>query len=417
MSNSVPTAQGSLDIYVQNQCSGTLGRSALRALHYVFAYAPNTAPSQAVSLTMPVMPDQYGYQQGVHPIFQMNLPEGELRELLRNRFQKTVQHFDDLALLGIVGHSQIGRIRITPAGTRPDAMPLQDMQELRTYAGTEDLFADLLQRYARYSGISGVQPKVLVRDADTVATAAQLEQFSYRDATHIVKGWNPDRFPQLAANEYFCMQAARKAGLETPDVELAAQGRLLIVKRFDLDANGGYLGFEDFCVLNGLATDDKYVGSYQDIAQRIRQFVSPTRIHEALEQFFLSLALTCAVRNGDAHLKNFGVLYDDPEGEVRFAPAFDIVSTTPYIPNDTLALLFGGSKAFPERKALLAFARQFCNINERRAKHLLEWVAHGLQSTLPELQAYQCQNPAFAAIGERMQSVWKQGIAELMAIH
>lgn len=417
MSTPSLTDQGGLDIYVQNQCSGTLGRSALRALNYVFAYLPETPPSQAVSLTMPVIPDQYGYQQGVHPIFQMNLPEGELRELLRNRFQKTVQNFDDLALLGIVGHSQIGRIRITSAGTLPDVMPLQNMQELRTYSGTEDLFADLLQRYARYSGISGVQPKVLVRDADTVATAAQLEQFSYRDATHIVKGWNPERFPQLAANEYFCMQAARKAGLEIPDVELAAQGRLLIVKRFDLDEKGGYLGFEDFCVLNGLATDDKYVGSYQDIAQRIRQFVSPSRIHEALEQFFLSLALTCAVRNGDAHLKNFGVLYADPEGEVRFAPAFDIVSTTPYIPNDTLALLFGGSKAFPERKALLAFARQFCNINERRAKHLLEWVAHGLESTLPELQAYQHQNPVFTEIGERMQSVWKQGIAELMAIH
>lgn len=417
MSNTPLTESGSLDIYVQNQCSGTLGRSALRALTYVFAYLPDTPPTKAVSLTMPVMPDQYGYQQGVHPIFQMNLPEGELRELLRNRFQKTVQNFDDLALLGIVGHSQIGRIRITHTGTLPDAMPLQDMQELRTYSGTEDLFADLLQRYARYSGISGVQPKVLVRDADTVASAAQLEQFSYRDATHIVKGWNPERFPQLAANEYFCMQAARKAGLETPDVELAAQGRLLIVKRFDLDKHGGYLGFEDFCVLNGLATDDKYVGSYQDIAQRIRQFVSPSRIHEALEQFFLSLALTCAVRNGDAHLKNFGVLYDDPEGDIRFAPAFDIVSTTPYIPNDTLALLFGGSKAFPERKALLAFARQFCNINERRAKHLLEWVAHGLESTLPDLQAYQHQHPDFTAIGERMQTVWKQGIAELMGIH
>jgi serine/threonine-protein kinase HipA len=65
------------------------------------------------------------------------------------------------------------------------------------------------------------------------------------------------------------MQAARKAGLETPDVELAAQGRLLIVKRFDLDEKGGYLGFEDFCVLNGLATDDKYVGSYQDIVTNL----------------------------------------------------------------------------------------------------------------------------------------------------
>jgi serine/threonine-protein kinase HipA len=413
MSKHPQTDQGSLDIFVQNQHSGTLGRSAIRAHTYVFGYLPEASPQQAVSLTMPVMPDQYGYQQGVHPIFQMNLPEGELRELLRNRFQKTVQNFDDLALLGIIGHSQIGRIRLAPADSEPDTMPLQDMQELRTYAGTEDLFAELMQRYASYSGISGVQPKVLVRDADTVATAAQLEQFSYRDATHIIKAWNPERFPQLAANEYFCMQAARKAGLEIPDVELAAQGRLLIVKRFDLDAKGGYLGFEDFCVLNGLATDDKYVGSYQDIAQRIRQFVSPHRVHEALEQFFLSLALSSAVRNGDAHLKNFGVLYHDPEGDIRLAPAFDIVSTTPYIPNDTLALLFGGSKTFPERKSLLGFARQFCNINERRASRLLAWVAHGLEATLPELQAYQLAHPEFEEIGGRMQAVWRQGITDM----
>ncbi|UJS24972.1 HipA N-terminal domain-containing protein [Thiothrix winogradskyi] len=212
MSNTPLTESGSLDIYVQNQCSGTLGRSALRALTYVFAYLPDTPPTKAVSLTMPVMPDQYGYQQGVHPIFQMNLPEGELRELLRNRFQKTVQNFDDLALLGIVGHSQIGRIRITPTGTLPDAMPLQDMQELRTYSGTEDLFADLLQRYARYSGISGVQPKVLVRDADTVASAAQLEQFSYRDATTSSKAGTPNASRNSPPTNTFVCKPLAKPG-------------------------------------------------------------------------------------------------------------------------------------------------------------------------------------------------------------
>lgn len=409
------TDQHPLTIYVQGAAVGSLGRSAVRPLTYVFGYHPGATAQQAVSLTMPVIPDQYAYQPSVHPIFQMNLPEGELRELLRNRFQKAVQHFDDLALLGIVGHAQIGRIRLTPADTPLAAMPLQDMQELRTYAGTADLFAELLQRYANYSGISGVQPKVLVRDAATVAST-QLEQFSYRDATHIVKAWNPERFPELAANEYFCMQAAKRAGLEVPEVELAAQGRLLLVKRFDLDGKGGYLGFEDFCVLNGFAAEDKYVGSYQDIAQRIRQFVSPHRIQQALEQFFLSLALSCAVRNGDAHLKNFGVVYDDPEGDVRLAPAFDIVCTVAYEPQDTLALLLGGSKAFPEARALLAFARQYCNLPERRAKHLLHWVAHGLEATLPDLQAYQAQHPAFAPIGERMQAVWQDSIADLHSI-
>lgn len=72
----------------------------------------------------------------------------------------------------------------------------------------------------------------------------------------------------------------------------------------------------------------------------------------------------------------------------------------------TMALLFGGSKAFPEQKALVAFARQFCHISERRAKHLLQWVAHGLAATLPELQAYQ-------QLGEVMQQLWRQAIVDL----
>ncbi len=403
-----------LDIFTGAQRAGTLGRSRLQLRNYLFDYAPAAEEAQAVSLTMPVLPDQYVYQQGVHPIFQMNLPEGELREMLRNTFQKTVQNFDDLSLLGIVGHSQIGRVRIAAPNQQPAVMPQQSVQELQTYTGTEDLFADLMQRFGRYSGISGVQPKVLVRDSATVAAAAtELEQVTYRDSTHIIKAWNPERFPQLAANEYFCMLAAERAGLEVPATELAAQGRLLIVKRFDLDEKGGYLGFEDFCVLNGLATDDKYVGSYQDIAERIRQFVSPHRVHDALEQFFLSLALTCAVRNGDAHLKNFGVVYAHPEGEVSFAPAFDIVSTTPYIPNDSLALLFGGSKFFPQRKGLINFGRRFCGLTERRVSQLLDWVVHGLDTTLPELMAYQREHPEFAEIGERMQAVWRTGIADL----
>jgi serine/threonine-protein kinase HipA len=209
------------------------------------------------------------------------------------------------------------------------------------------------------------------------------------------------------------MLAAERAGLAVADVELAAQGRLLIVKRFDLDDKGGYLGFEDFCVLNGLATDDKYVGSYQDIAERIRQFVSPHRVHDALEQFFLSLALTVGVRNGDAHLKNFGVLYTHPEAEVLLAPAFDIISTTPYIPNDSLALLFGGSKYFPQRKGLITFGRRFCGLTERRISHLLDWVVHGMETTLSELVAYQQRHKDFAEVGERMQRAWREGMDDL----
>lgn len=38
------------------------------------------------------------------------------------------------------------------------------------------------------------------------------------------------------------------------------------------------------------------------------------------------------VRNGDAHLKNFGLLYDDPAntGLMRLVPLFDVLKTAAY---------------------------------------------------------------------------------------
>ena len=37
----------------------------------------------------------------------------------------------------------------------------------------------------------------------------------------------------------------------------------------------------------------------------------PVLLNRALEAYFRMIALSAAVQNGDAHLKNFGVLYPD----------------------------------------------------------------------------------------------------------
>ena len=62
-----------------------------------------------------------------------------------------------------------------------------------------------------------MQPKVLLRDA-----AIPLARATERGATHIVKSFDPREYPELAANEYFCMHAARGAGIATPHVQLSA---------------------------------------------------------------------------------------------------------------------------------------------------------------------------------------------------
>src|SRR5690606_4500284 len=97
----------------------------------------------------------------------------------------------------------------------------------------------------------------------------------------------------------------------------------------------------------------RYEGSYELLARRIGEFADPAQTAAALEQFFMMLALSCAIENGDAHLKNFGVLYEDTASEVRLAPAYDLVCTTLYVARDVLALTLDDSKAFPDNKRLI----------------------------------------------------------------
>lgn len=46
---------------------------------------------------------------------------------------------------------------------------------------------------------------------------------------------------------------------------------------------------------------------------------------EDLERLFRLIVLKCGLRNGDAHLKNFGVVCEGVQGAVRLAPVYDLV--------------------------------------------------------------------------------------------
>src|SRR6478609_5045939 len=78
-----------------------------------FIYLPDISSQEAVSVTMPVRLSSWDIPFGLTPIFEMNLPEGVLRERLRLAFAKATGSFDDFDILSIVGRSQIGRLRYT----------------------------------------------------------------------------------------------------------------------------------------------------------------------------------------------------------------------------------------------------------------------------------------------------------------
>lgn len=379
-----------------------------------FVYLPDTSSHKAVSITMPVRLSSWDLPFGLAPIFEMNLPEGVLRERLRLAFAKATGSFDDFDILSIVGRSQIGRLRYTGEKEQLlEDVPFQSVDEILAKRRDGDLFRYLLDKFAAHSGISGVQPKVLVRDESASsalkAGKPRLSQ-SYRGATHIVKFWEANEYPQLAANESFCLRVAQRCGLDVPPYRLSEDATALVVDRFDLRPDGTYRGFEDFCVLNGKRTDQKYSGSYESsIMKRFQQFAESPHLIEDLEKLFTLIAINCGLRNGDAHLKNFGIVYDDVLGVARLAPVYDLVTTTVYLPNDNMALVLNGSTRWPSAKNLSALGETRMMGTPSKVKQILERVSDAMYQTMAELRAYIKEHGEFAGIGGRMLEEWQKG--------
>src|SRR5579863_7137425 len=106
-----------------------------------FAYLPGIPGARAVSVTMPVRLPSWNVNFGLPPIFEMNLPEGVLRERLRLAFAKATGTFDEFDLLAVVGRSQVGRIRYT--GEREqlhEDVPFQSVDEILERRRGGDLF-------------------------------------------------------------------------------------------------------------------------------------------------------------------------------------------------------------------------------------------------------------------------------------
>jgi serine/threonine-protein kinase HipA len=351
----------------------------------------------------------------------MNLPEGALRERLRLAFAKATGTFDELDLLAIVGRSQLGRVRFTAADAKLDEdVPFQSVDEILSSRRGGELYRYLIEKFAVHSGISGVQPKFLVRDEGKLSGgwgARQILSPSFRGATHIVKFWDAAEFPELAANEFFCLKAAERCGLPVPPHRLADDGSALVMERFDLRPDGEYRGFEDFCVLNARRTEEKYRGSYETaVMKRFLQFARSGSLLQESLQLFTLIALNCALRNGDAHLKNFGILYDEVEGDAHLAPVYDLVTTTVYLAQDRMALTLNGSTEWPTAKDLILFGERR-SIGTRAAfMSIFAHIGDALMETAKDVVAYGKERPEFAPIGHRMVEAWQTGIRETLSL-
>jgi len=364
--------------------AGLLSKDGQHVFSYASEVVANDDTERSISLTMPVRTESYKATP-LLPIFQTFLPEGFLADRIVEKFSKTLR-VDDMALLALTGANAIGRIRVSESkDIDTERGNIESLKEILAGAASKDLFEYLCDRYLIASGISGIQPKVMLEAEDDLATSATRamrrarvskppgkgsirERSTLRGKSLIIKVSGSD-YPHLTENEFHCLSIARDLKLPVPNFWLSEDKKRLAIERFDINSEtGGFLGFEDMVSLQGKVNERKYEGSYENIALAIRQNASPEWTQQSLEEFFASLVLSMVMKNGDAHLKNFGLLYTHPESDdCRLSPIYDIVCTTVYLSKDLPALSLAKQKAWPTRKALVAFGLNICRVNDPEA--------------------------------------------------
>ena len=186
----------------------------------VLTYHADTAPDDFVSLTMPVRTESYLWDDQLHPVFQMNLPEGYLLQVLQEQFGPHIGA-SPTALLSVIGRNMIGRLQVAAPGAvlNESAKPIE-VAELLQGDNSEEAFAELVRQHAA-SGVSGVVPKFLDAQAEQMMqsqTLGQHKKASVITRRHIIKG-SSQRLPFVALNEHLCMQVAARV-LPTAKTEI-----------------------------------------------------------------------------------------------------------------------------------------------------------------------------------------------------
>ncbi len=353
----------------------------------VFSYdadylADRAAPPVAISLPKVSVPVRAS--AGAVPAFFAGLlPEGVRLQAVTAVARTSAD--DHLTLLLVVGGDTVGDVQVTPAGQSPvELPPLLDASR----AGSEDFNAVFARAISTEPGqldraaLPGVQVKV---SASMISTPLRTT------AGSAILKLNPPAYPQLVENEHFFLRMARACGLPVPAHQLirdrSGQAGLL-VERCDRVAAPDRirrLPQEDACQVLGRYPAAKYRLSLQEVAVGLGDAVEsnggsrPLAIRRIVE----IAAFSYLIGNGDLHGKNLSIRRA-PSGLWELTPAYDLVSTQPYLSwSDPMALpMYGRSAKLSRRWWLEAGSR--LGLTERATGRALDLI---VALSLPWLDA------------------------------
>jgi serine/threonine-protein kinase HipA len=203
----------------------------------------------------------------------------------------------------------------------------------------------------------------------------------------ILKPQTPE-YPQLPELEHLTMTLAGLVGVTTVPhglIRLEDGSLAYITRRIDRDiARNRRVPMEDACQLSERLTEDKYRGSYEQVARIIARYSSRPGLD--LTEFFLVLVCSFVTGNADMHLKNFSLFA--PQAEWVLTPAYDLVATKVVLPEDDeeMALTIGGKKRKLGAADFLAFGASI-GVHEKAAPRLIESVVRAAETMTKRIEA------------------------------
>ena len=181
-------------------------------------------------------------------------------------------------------------------------------------------------------------------------------------STHIIKPPIKE-YPNSVFNEFFCMRLAEKLGFQTPDCDILYFDNIpyYCVKRYDRKEENGKifrLHQEDFCQLFSVDSEKKYENDGGPTVSVCFSLLKKLHIGVAGQiDFMRRVIFNFLIGNGDAHAKNFSVLYKGKKA--KLAPVYDLLCTEIYDNlSRELAMSIGKEFAFEKisRKSFQAMA-------------------------------------------------------------
>jgi serine/threonine-protein kinase HipA len=339
-----------LDVLLYGEPIGTLtlvqGDRTLFAFNQAYIDNPDR-PTLSLSFK-----DQFGNlltdvaqtRTAVPPFFSNLLPEGRLREYLAK--QAGVNPKPEFFLLWILGRDLPGALTVRPADGEawPPGSKEEDAEERKRR-----------RRNALRFSLAGVQLKfsAVKNEGKNGGLTIPAEGVG---GSWIVK-LPSERFAGVPENEFSMMTLASRLGMDVPEVQLLdldaieglpegignLGGPALAVRRFDRSEQGP-VHIEDFAQVFGIWPDDKY---RKASARNIATVLGVETDEVSIAEFIRRLVFNTLIGNADMHVKNWSLIYPD-RLTPALAPAYDFLSTIPYIPDELAAIKFARTKRMSE---------------------------------------------------------------------